>query len=95
MGIKIYSHVRTAHNRPGKLYLPSNATELMIFMGAMCEGCTKDNGEGCNILNHIMAGDDRKEWVIDEDGQPICTAFKSPKDKPAVPRCKSTIDMFE
>ena len=70
----------------GRSYRPSNGTEGSMFMDRFCYQCTKDNFDektftgGCDIIVLTMGYDTDdseypKEWVYDEDGQPICTAF--------------------
>jgi len=70
-------------------YQPSNGTEGMMFMGDFCERCERDkayrddpdNADGCELIMYSMAcdvGDPEypSEWTYDEDGHPVCKAFK-------------------
>lgn len=76
------------------LYQPSNGFEGEIFMGRWCEACTKDNldpntGEGgCPIIAYTMAldiddPDYPREWRLDAEGAPTCTAFEDEEAKVA------------
>lgn len=70
----------------GKPYRPSNGSEGEMFMTRFCYRCTKDNPDnsgrnGCDIIFFSMSFEvDHpkypKEWIYDEDGQPICTAWQ-------------------
>lgn len=68
--------------KDGRIYTPSNGTEMHCFQEGWCFHCKKDipyqidpdNHDGCEILGQIYAGIKRKEWVF-KDRQPICTAF--------------------
>ena len=65
---------------PGESYRPSNGTEGMMFFDWFCENCKRDINGDCPIYAASLAfhKDDKeypKEWVIDEDGQPTCTAY--------------------
>lgn len=73
----------------GKPFRPSNGTEGMIFMDAFCMRCihekfshTLDHADKkCDILSKSMLhelGDVEypKEWIYNEEGWPVCTAWK-------------------
>ena len=101
--------VKFFERKPGERYQPCNGTEGEFFHAMWCEECARDkvmNGtatqeeadkdqEGCYcmILNQSFTSDGAPEWVIGEDGQPMCTAFW-PKDEPIRERCTKTPDMF-
>lgn len=93
---------------PGERYQPCNGTEGECFWSMWCEECARDkvmNGEAtqeqadsddslyCQILNNSFAKEGCDEWVIGEDGQPMCTAF-IPAGQPVPFRCPATTDMF-
>ena len=92
--VKIFTDDHAARLKSGKPYKPSNGTEGDLFIGVMCFGCARDTEEGCSIVLHMMAGEQRKEWVIGDDGQPTCTGYRDPKSRPSTPRCRETSDMF-
>lgn len=90
---------------PGKPYRPANGTEGEVFMEGWCNRCKRDeafqadpdNADGCPILGDtlmydVAAKDYPKEWIYDEDGWGMCTAFE-PIGTPE--RCQHTVDMFE
>jgi hypothetical protein len=75
----------------GKPFYPSNGMEGMIFMEAFCEQCIHErwihcqeedrDEDKCKILSASMInqpGDPEypKEWVYNEKGWPVCTAWK-------------------
>ena len=82
-------------------YRPSNGTEGDAFFARWCALCAHDSpDEPCRILAATMffeVDDVRypREWRYDEGGEPCCTAYLSPTDALAPPRCPLTIDMFE
>lgn len=70
-----------------KKYRPSNGSEGCWFTGEFCDRCQKDadyrnnDGDSCQILCNTMVYDltDPEypdEWIYDEDGNPVCTAFE-------------------
>lgn len=72
----------------GKSFTPSNGTEGMIFCGAFCDRCIHEKfthtqnhaDKQCEILNASLLydfGTDKypKEWVYNEEGWPVCTAW--------------------
>jgi len=69
-------------------YRPSNATEGDSFRYSFCEKCCKDKPEQenyCDILTNTMAyqvEDENypSEWIYNDDGNPICTAFVEDTD---------------
>jgi len=66
--------------KAGESYRPSNGTEGMIFMGKYCDHCQLWDQGACEIQFHSMLYEVEEkeypsEWIIDEDGQPTCTAF--------------------
>lgn len=76
----------------GTPYRPSNGTDGMIFFAAWCERCERDrffqedDGDSCPILLATVCYelDDPKyppEWVHDEQGRPMCTAYKAKDGK--------------
>lgn len=91
-----------------KLYRPANGTEADLFIEMFCEDCERDRayrerdeGSGCPILartfmHQIDHPDYPQEWRIDDEGDPICTAFvEQGQDVPLSPeRCEHTADMF-
>lgn len=73
----------------GESFRPSNGTEGMIFMDAFCEHCINekwchtqnDDDKKCDILSNSMLYDPGEpgypeEWVYNEEGWPVCTAWK-------------------
>ncbi len=96
---------------PGEPYRPCNGSEGEYFMAMWCEECARDkemNGtcyrEGrdatdedwCEILGRSFRSDEPlPEWVIGEDGQPLCTKFVQVGQQIPVPRCQHTDDMFD
>lgn len=70
-------------------YRPSNGCEGFDFMARFCDRCerdrryreTQDGADGCRIVADTFvyaATDPRypKEWIYDEAGYPVCTAFE-------------------
>lgn len=73
-------------------YRPSCGTEGMCFQEDWCGNCTKNRPNakdgGCKIIvatliYDVEDADYPPEWRYDDDGRPICTAFK---DKASVVR---------
>ena len=66
-----------------KPYMPSNGTEGAAFIARFCDRCIRqhpnpDKSPQCDeILLQSMIGNQPKEWVYNEQGQPLCTAFKA------------------
>jgi len=66
-------------------YRPSNGTEGMDFIDVFCDQCIHDDPENnvyCDILSKtlIFKINDPQypdEWQYNENGEPVCTAFKS------------------
>ncbi len=101
--------VKFFERTPGERYQPCNGTEGEFFHSMWCEECARDklmNGECtqeeadrdpdgcyCMVLNLSFQDGGVPEWVIGEDGQPMCTAFV-PKGQPIPNRCEHTPDMF-
>ena len=67
-------------------YRPSNGVEGEIFMETFCSRCERDRayrdgtGDSCPIIAATMAFDIDdpgypKEWVLNDDDNPTCTAF--------------------
>jgi len=88
--IHVDSMAERMKERAGESYRPSNGTEGEIFMSAFCSKCKHDNLDpktysgGCEIIGLTMAFDTNdaeypREWIIDSDGQPTCTAFELEK----------------
>lgn len=85
-------------------YRPSNGTEGDCFMSKWCSQCAMHDFEDmekepCDILGRSLAfsiDDDAypDEWTYNDNGEPICTAFKYEIDEENY-RCEETIDMFE
>lgn len=69
-----------------KPYMPSNGTEGEIFKDEYCYQCYKERQ--CTILLGAFTGKQPKQWVVGDDGIPVCTSFKSerPKNKPKTKR---------
>ena len=63
-----------------------------MSQGIDYDECTDD--EICKILGGSYIKE-VKEWVIDHNGQPCCTAFVEVGQPIPEPRCELTIDMFE
>lgn len=61
-----------------KQYIPSNGTEGMMFMAEFCEKCYKYNQ--CTILTGSLCGKQPKQWIYDENYNPVCTSFS--KERP-------------
>lgn len=74
---------------PGARYCPSNGTEGESFIERFCGACERDaryretdeGRDGCPILAaSLLFGRNEpgfpKEWTIDEQGEPTCTAFE-------------------
>lgn len=67
----------------GDKFMPSNGTEGMIFIEAFCDNCIhekwthtqKDEDKQCEILSNSMIEDKVDEWVISDEGWPICTQW--------------------
>lgn len=88
----------------GKPYRPSNGTEGEMFMSRFCYRCQHDDDEEepCPILTMTFAvgiedADYPREWMYDQAGKPICSAFAPSTGKPETlqRRCEATIDMFD
>jgi len=87
-----------------KSYRPSNATEGFQFEDKFCSQCTRDTydietekGEFCEIQSltvmfNINDANYPEQWIYDEYGKPICTAFTQ---DPTKYRCDKTVDMFQ
>jgi len=68
----------------GKPYRPSNGSEGDIFMSNFCYKCIHDDMENedyCHILNRTFVHEPEdeeypKEWIYNQEGRPICTAFE-------------------
>ena len=101
--------VKFCERTPGQRYSPSNGTEGEYFHAMWCEECARDkvmNGKAtqeqadrdpdlyCRILNDSFSAEGVAEWVIGEDGQPMCTAYVPKGDKVPEPRCEHTPDLF-
>jgi hypothetical protein len=74
--------------KQGDKYRPSNGTEGMMFMDDFCNCCEMDNGRDicCRIMMLTMVYDLNDpeyppEWQYDENGEPVCTAFKKQGEK--------------
>ena len=65
-----------------KRYQPSNGTEGDIFYGHFCAHCTREAGNReCMIylktmFHKVTDKEYPREWRYDENGNPMCTAFK-------------------
>lgn len=64
----------------GESYRPSNGTEGHYFREWYCDRCKHDVNSDCLIYARSLAYSEKdaeypKEWVINADGQPTCTAF--------------------
>lgn len=67
----------------GKLYLPSNGTEEMIFTEAFCECCIHEkfihtwivNDKQCDIFSVTLEGCNVPEWKYNSEGWPVCTEW--------------------
>lgn len=71
----------------GEAYRPSNGSEGDFFQAKYCNRCDNDwlfrtfgEGTGCHILAKTLIFDTRdeeypKEWVYNDAGRPVCTAF--------------------
>jgi hypothetical protein len=87
------------HAKPGSSYRPSNATEGECFHAKFCNRCQLFDEGHCSILHATMAHSKGepgypKEWVNDDAGMPLCTAFVDEREEPPKPRCSKTLDMF-
>lgn len=65
-----------------ELFRPSNGTGGDIFRHNWCDRCEKDRYESkpCGIFSRTLVYDitDKqypKQWIYDDDGVPMCTAF--------------------
>ena len=85
----------------GKSWRPSNHTEFEIFYGEHCANCVRDNPEENDMCEFISASmfcdtdESIEQWVIGEDGQPMCTAIATDKENPIKWVDPNQIDMFE
>jgi hypothetical protein len=66
----------------GKKYRPSNGSEGEAFMSHWCNRCVCDINEDCRILGdtfmyEVTNPEYPQEWHYGEDGQPLCSAFRS------------------
>lgn len=84
-------------NVAGDRYRPANGTEGRDFMNQFCFRCLQDtfdeDGNSCPILlatlvNNVDEPDYPEEWVHDEEGIPMCTAFES--EEPTDGQTKTT-----
>ncbi len=91
-----------------KKWKPSNGSIGSSFMCAFCNKCIHDDvdfggRDGCDILartliHNITDPDYPSEWTYDDEGDPVCTAFKpvgGSCTKAVSDRCTKTVDMFE
>lgn len=60
-------------------YFPSNGTEGMIFQALYCEKCYKERN--CTILANSMLGKEPKQWILNDNGEPECSSFRSDRPK--------------
>jgi len=74
-------------------FRPSNSGEGMAFEAQFCERCIRNpvNPESktqCPHLLKALCDEDNGKWIYGDDGQPICTAFRSRED---ANRCRTRV----
>lgn len=76
-------------------FYPSNGTEGAAFHEGWCFQCDAWDAhpDGCHILGESFIGP-VPQWVLDEFGQPLCTAFVPKHGQAPEGRCSKTVDMF-
>lgn len=75
----------------GKIFMPSNGTEGMVFCDAFCDRCIHEkfshtqnhNDAKCDIYNRSIIywyepenPEYPKEWRFNDEGWPVCTAWQ-------------------
>lgn len=93
--------------KPGTPYRPSNGTEGECFFAAWCCKCERDasmrsgrsidecdDDEKCELILKSFVGEPLPEWIHDDRGYPMCTAFVPAGESIPKSRCLSTVDMF-
>ena len=59
----------------GNQYYPSNGSEGSSFMDEFCDNCYKC--DGCSILLKVLIGERVKQWIYDDNANPVCTSFSA------------------
>jgi len=80
-------------------YRPSNGTEGSGFIDSWCGRCERDRHQDCPVVaasfqHAVDSPDYPKEWIYDDGGSPLCTAFVPQGEKVPPPRCDRTLDLF-
>lgn len=75
-------HAEMLKEDAGRKWRPSNGTDFDLFSAAMCHNC--QGKDSCMIvpLTKAFNVDDEdypEDWVINDAGQPTCTAFEEDK----------------
>jgi hypothetical protein len=73
-------------------YYPSNSSDGDGFMAKYCYKCYKE--KQCTILTNALIGNQPKQWIYDENKNPICTSFNPTKPKTTPIHVQNTPKIF-
>ena len=62
-------------------YRPTSATEGDLFESRNCIDCIFYPSGKCDKITRAMIGGQPRSWVKDENGNGVCTAKKTNRDK--------------
>jgi hypothetical protein len=79
-------------NAKGKLYMPSNGTEGLMFEEQWCGSCVKL--KTCRRMVNACAGITQTDWRYGDDGRPECKAWTDQHPARKAYRCRKTVDLF-